>query len=292
MISSFALFLALCSSPALADELPANLRDMLEEAYPKERQNVVNVLKRLYPKSTNEIDKLVKNIDAQKKARVERMGLVEGMRGELAVGGYLSTGNTQEWGVTTAASLRRQGQTWVHSLDLLAELKGENHERTTDRLAASYLARRNLTGTLWFLAGGVRYERDTFAGFSRRFGQSVGPGYQLINNDHLKWDATVGPGFRQTRFIEAPSERQIGLYGRTSFAWQLTDTLKFGQDLSAAIGKGNDSYLSTTSLTTDIYGGFALRLSLAAEVETNPPVGRKKTDTNTRATVVYTFAPH
>jgi putative salt-induced outer membrane protein len=287
-----ALLVALCASPALAAELPPNVGDMLREAYPKERQNVVNVLKRLYPGSSDEIDKLVKQIEEQKKTQVERAGFVEGLRGEVTAGGYISTGNTKEWGVTGTASLKRQGKTWVHSLDLLADIKNENHERVTDRLSASYFGRRNFTGSNWFAVMGLRYERDQFAGYSRRFGQFLGGGYQLVNNDRLKWDVMAGPGFRQTRFIDAENENQLGLYARTTFAWQITDTVKFGEELSAAVGKGNDSYLSTTSVTTDIYGAFALRLSFVGEVETSPPPGRGKVDTYTRATVVYTFQPH
>jgi putative salt-induced outer membrane protein len=280
-----------CANPAEAADLPPNVRDILGEAYAKERSNVINVLKRLYPNSTQEIDKLVKEIDEQKKARVERMDLIAGLRGEVTAGGYLSTGNTDEWGVTGTAALKRQGRTWVHTLDLLAEIKTEDHERVTDRFAASYLLRRNFTSSNWFAAAGLRYERDTFAGYSRRFGQFVGPGYQLVSNQNVKWDVMAGPGFRQTRFIDAPQENQFGLYARTTFSWQLTDTLKFGEDFSAALGKGNDSYLSSTSLTSDIYGNFALRLSFATEIETKPPPDRKKVDTYTRATVVYTFAP-
>ena len=287
-----AAVLVLMPAPAFATDLPTNVRDILREAYPKERQNVVNVLKRLYPDSIDDIDKLVKQLDEQKKAEVERMGVLEGLRGEVAVGGYLSTGNTKEWGVTGTAALRKQGKTWAHAVDLLADVKTEDQERVTDRLKASYLLRRNFLGSPWFVAAGVRYERDTFAGYSRRFGQFVGGGYQLVSNDHVKWDVMAGPGFRQTRFIDAPHDNQVGLYARTSLVWQLTDTLRFGEDLSAAVGKGNDSYLSTTSLTADIYGTFALRLSLVGEVETNPPPDRKKTDTYTRATIVYTFAPH
>ena len=285
-------WIAFSATPAFAGELPANVRDMLREAYPKERQNVVNVLKRLYPGSSDDIDKLAREIDEQKKAQVERMGFTDGLRGEVAAGGYLSTGNTQEWGVSGTASIRRQGKTWVHTLDLLADLKSEDHEKVSDRFAASYFLRRNFSGSDWFATTGLRYERDEFAGFSRRFGQFIGAGYQLVNNDRLKWDVVAGPGLRQTRFIDAPHENQLGLYARSTFAWQATDTLKFGQEVSAAVGKGNDSYLSTTSLTTDIYGDFALRLSFAAEAETSPPPDRKKFDTYTRATVVYTFAPH
>lgn len=265
---------------------------MLTEAYPKERQTIVNVLKRMYPDSTEEIDKLVRQIDEQRKVQVEKMGLVEGLRGEVAVGGYYSTGNTREWGVSGTAALRREGKRWVHSLDLLADVKTEDGERTSERLAASYFLRRNFTGTRWFAAAGLRYERDPFAGFSRRFGQFVGGGYQIASNPRLKWDVMAGPGLRETRSIDDPSDSQLGLYARTTFGWQLTDTLRFGEDLSAAVGSGNDSYLSTTSLTTDVYGGFALRLSFVTELETKPPADRKKIDTYSRASVVYLFQPH
>lgn len=285
--------LALCvwPAPASAAELPADARAMLAEAYPKERQTIVNVLKRLYPDSTGEIDTLVRQIDERKKAKVERMGLVQGLRGEVALGGYYSTGNSREWGITGTAALKREGKRWIHSLDLLADVKSENGEKTSERIAANYLLRRNLTGTDWFLAAGLRYERDPFAGFSRRFGQFAGAGYQIVSNTQLKWDVMAGPGLRETRSPEEPDNRQFGLYARTTFAWQVTDTLKFGEDLSAAVGKGNDSYLSTTSLTTDIYGGFALRLSIAAEIETRPPADRKKVDTYSRASLLYLFQP-
>jgi putative salt-induced outer membrane protein len=285
------LALWVCPAPLSAAQLPPEARAMLTEAYPRERQTIVNVLKRMYPSSTEEIDTLVRQIDEKKKAQVERMGLVQGLRGDVAIGGYYSTGNSKEWGVTGTAALKREGKRWVHSLDLLADVKTEDGKRTSERIAANYSLRRNFTGSNWFFAAGLRYERDPFAGFSRRFGQFVGIGYQIVSNDQWKWDIRAGPGLRETRSSEEPDNRQFGLYARTNFAWQVTDTLKFGEDLSAAVGKGNDSYVSTTSLTTDIYGGFALRLSFAAEIETEPPADRKKVDTYSRASLVYLFQP-
>jgi putative salt-induced outer membrane protein len=287
-----ALALLACPSPLAAAELPPEARTMLQEAYPKERQTIVNVLKRLYPQSSDEIDRLVRQVDEQRKAKVERMGLIKGLRGEVALGGSYSTGNTREWGVSGTLALRREGKRWVHSLDLTADLKTEDGERTSERITANYLLRRNFQGSKWFAAGALRYERDPFAGFSRRFGQFVGPGYQIANNSRLKWDVMAGPGYRQTRSVDEANDKQFGLFARTTLGWQLNDTLKFGEDLSAAIGKGNDTYLSATSLTSDIYGGFALRLSFITELETKPPEHRKKLDTYSRASVVYVFQPH
>lgn len=288
----FLIMLGAWSTAVSGADLPPDARAMLTEAYPKERQSIVNVLKRLYPDSGAEIDKLVRQIDEQKKTQVERMGLIEGLRGEVAIGGYYSTGNTKEWGVTGTAALRREGKLWVHSIDVLADVKTEDGERTSERLAASYFLRRNFLGSNWFATGGLRYERDPFAGFSRRFGQFVGAGYQIANNPRMKWDVMAGPGARETRSVDEPNDRQFGLYARTTFGWQMTDTLKFGEDLSAAIGKGDDTYMSSTSLTSDIYGGFALRLSFITEVETKPPADRKKIDTYSRASLVYVFQPN
>ena len=290
--SCIALGLVSLPGGARAAEVPASAAGMLREAYPKERQTVVNVLKRLYPESTDEIDKLVREIDLQKKTRVEQLGLIGGLRGEVAIGGFYSTGNTKEWGVSGTGAIRREGKRWVNSVDLLADVKNEDGDKVTDRLAATYRLRRNFTASNWFAAGGLSYERDSFAGFSQRLGQFAGAGYQITNGVRVKWDVMAGLGLRQTRFIDAPSENQVGLYARTTFAWQVSDTLKFAEDLSVANGKGNDTYRSTSSLTTDIYGGFALRLSFIGEKETQPPPGRKKLDTYSRASVVYVFQPH
>jgi putative salt-induced outer membrane protein len=274
-----------------AAELPPNARDLLREAYPKERQTIVNVLRRLHPNSTTEISDLVRDLEQQNKEKVEHLGVIEGLRGEVAVGGFYSTGNSKEWGVTGSAALRREGKRWVNSLDLVGDRKSEDGHKVTDRLAATYRLRRNLVRSNWFVTGGLRYDRDTFAGFSRRFGQFVGLGYQLSNNRRFKWDVMAGPGLRQTRFIEAADENQLGVYARTSFIWQLNDALKFTEDLSASFGNGNNTYLSTLSLTSDVHRGFALRLSTTTEIETQPPSNRKKVDTQSRASVVYVFQP-
>jgi putative salt-induced outer membrane protein len=294
-------FLFLClallaSRPAFATaappaKLPPTVRDMLREAYPKERPTLVNIVKRLYPNSIDEIDKLVKAIDEEKKIRVTRADFIAGLRGEVSAGGYLTTGNTQEWGVTASVSIKRQARWWVHALDLRADVKEEKQQRTEERLFAGYTLRRNFAGTAWFAAGGLRAERDRFQGFDSRFGAFIGPGYQIANNDRVKWEIYGGPGFRQTRFIDAPNQSQLGMFARTVFGWEISDTLRFSEDLSAGIGKGNDTYQSTTALTTNLYGDLAIRLSFVAERESEPPAGRKKNETYTRGSLVYTFEP-
>jgi hypothetical protein len=44
-----------------------------------------------------------------------------------------------------------------------------------------------------------------------------------------------------------------------------------------------------TSLTSDLYGRLSGRLSFGLDVETDPPEGREKVETYTRASLVYDF---
>jgi hypothetical protein len=145
-----AAMLAVSASPALATDLPPNVQDMLREAYPKERQTVVNVLKRLYPDSTAEIDAIVKQVDERRKAQVESMGFVEGLRGEVAAGGYVSTGNTQEWGVSGTAAIRRQGRTWSHSHPIFSAATSPAHPGSPSAAFAT-----NATSSPAFRGGSV-----------------------------------------------------------------------------------------------------------------------------------------
>jgi len=185
-----------------AAQLPPDARAMLTEAYPKERQAVVNVLKRLYPGSADEIDTLVRWIADEKKLQVEQLGLIQGLRGEVSIGGYYSTGNTKERGASGTIAVRHEGKRWVNAFDVEADIKTEDGIKTTERAAANYIARRNFEGSRWFAAAGLRYERAPFAGLSRRFGQFIAPGYQLLSSEHVKWDVLAGPGARETRYVD------------------------------------------------------------------------------------------
>ena len=87
------------------------------------------------------------------------------------------------------------------------------------------------------------------------------------------------------------SADQFGVFARTVFAWNPTDMIQLREDLSAGVGRGNDSYASITSLTTNVYGDFSLRASFTVELETQPPPGREELETYTRFGIVYSFEP-
>lgn len=279
----------LIAEPAVAQDLPPTVEAMLREAKREERKAVVNVAKRMYPASIDQIDKLVTKIQADEKAQVAKADFVEGFTGEASIGGFITTGNTDEWGVTGSIAMERRAQKWVHILDARIDIKEEDGERTEERVYGNYTLRRNFVGSKWFAFTGLRFEHDEFQGISRRFGLAAGPGYQIVDNSKVKWDLLGGPVLRQTNFVGEPSETTVGIFGRTRFSWEISDTLRFSQNADMAVDGENNSFAATSALTSDLYGRFALRLSYTIEVETDPPEGREKTETYTRASLIYDF---
>jgi len=85
--------------------------------------------------------------------------------------------------------------------------------------------------------------------------------------------------------------------------WKISDNLKFSQDTggtyasdaqgftsaSAVIDSDNISFAATSAFDAKLLGALSARFSYTIEHETNPPVGRIKTDTLSRATLVYDF---
>src|SRR3546814_10340233 len=70
-----------------------------------------------------------------------------------------------------------------------------------------------------------------------------------------------------------------------AFRWDITPRLGFSQDASAFLAD-NSSFVSTSALTTRLFGALSSRLSFDVRHETEPPAGSVKTDTVSRVTLV------
>ena len=99
----------------------------------------------------------------------------------------------------------------------------------------------------------------------------------------------AGPALRQTDYSDGRAVNEPAVFLRTRFDWKMTDTLRFSEEADIGIAKGNSTLNSTTALTANLYGALSGRLSFNYKKETDPPEGRKKTDTSTRVSLVYDF---
>jgi len=278
------------ASPAEAQQAPpSTLGDLLREATPKERKTIENVAKRLYPSSRPEIDKLVDRIEDEEKAQVGRQRFAQGWSGEGSLGASVSSGNTSEWSASASLDIQRKGPRWKHNFGFDIDLKQSEGDRTAEQWSTQYRARRDISHSPWFAFASIHYEHDRLQGIERRFTETVGAGYQLIDRDELELELSSGPALRQTRFYDQADENRIAAFIGTELKWEITDTLTFKGKAGAVLDSDSSTLSSSTSLTTNIYGRLSGRLSFDVDVETRPPEGKRKVDTETSMSLVLGF---
>lgn len=301
MISAALAVLALPAA-ALAEPIPANVSAMIEAAAkdPAKLKVVADIAKQTNPASAAEIDARVGEIAAAAEAaRVEKLSsqtFFEGWTGEGEAGGFVSTGNTEETGVAVGLGLKKESLKWRHRVDAVADYRKTDGVMTKERYFAGYEGNYKFTDRL-YAVGALSWEKDQFAGIDRRFAESLGLGYRVIDQKTLRLDVDASVAARQTDYVrpkvaipgKSYSESTVGgrLGGR--LVWDISDSTSLSE-VAVAYFDGNGNTLeSTTALTTRLSGALAARASFNIRQESDPPFGREKTDTTTRASLVYSF---
>lgn len=276
-------------SPAVAQELPAGLAELLREANPQERDTLKDVAKRLYPTQRKAIDDMIDRIKDEQEAQVGKSSIVEGWTGEGSLGGNIASGNTDEWNFSAALNIKREGPRWEHKIEVNIDFSEAEGARTDERISTAYRARRDFVRSPFFGFGALSYDRDRFQGISHRFTESVGGGYELIDTDNLDWDVYAGPALRQTDFSDGTYTNQLGAFIATDFKWEVTDRLTLREYLGAVLARQNKSFRTTTSLTNNLYGKLSARVEFTVDAETDPPASAENTDIYSRVSLVYDF---
>ena len=104
----------------------------------------------------------------------------------------------------------------------------------------------------------------------------------------LEFDA--GPAVRYTSFYDgAPDEQRLAGRGGLNMKWTPLPRLTLAQELAVYVEKENTTAASTTSVETLLFGPLKGRLSYAVQYERDAPPDQKRTDTVSRASLVYSF---
>ena len=284
----------LLASPALADPIPPPVAAMIDAAAGDAAQLkvVADLARKTNPASVAEIDAKVAAITtAADKAREERLaaqGMFEGWTGSGDVGGFISSGNTENRGLAVGVNLGKETRSWKHSLRGQVDYQEDQGVTSRERFFAGYEGNWKFSQRA-FVVLGLSYERDRFTGFNSRFTQAIGVGYRLFDGAGFTLALDGGPALRQTRFTNGVSENTLAARAGLNGKWVISPSLTLTQTASYYADNINNSLLSLTQLTAKLNGRLSARLSLQANNESNPPPGRENTDTVTRATLVYNF---
>ncbi|QZH74734.1 MAG: DUF481 domain-containing protein [Erythrobacter sp.] len=300
---------AMAQDAALPDAARAMIEAAIATGDADSVSAVVTAARSAFPDHTAEIDAMHAAFNARRaeqaaaaaaaqEAAMRQAGVFDNWSGQGEVGGFLSTGNTEELGGTASLALHRRGIDWEHRLRFAADFRRANGVTTREQLLAQYEPRFQINERL-FAYGLTQFERDRGQGFTERYAVSGGLGYRLIDGDALDLAIKAGPAYRITSFNDGTTTSRIaGLFG-ADFDWQITDSLKLTQDANATAETGGEVLLivdgANTSLNavTGLEAGLAERLtarvSYTVDYNSNPPAGSVGTDTLTRFTLIYGF---
>ncbi len=288
MFAAATVMTAVLHSAAMAAPVPSAVDAMIRAAG-DDLDTVVKVAKNAHPQSAAEIDALVASLQAQRAAEREQRladaGLFDAWSGEGELGVAYTTGNTKDFGVSASIGLRKDGLQFRHKLRGLVDRQKTNGVLTRDRSLADYELNYKFNERLYAYGLGG-WERNRFAGYSRRFSESFGAGYSVFDSDDLRLDVTAGPALQQTRYIDGRRENEATARAGAELAWAIRDDLKLSETAAVFFGS---QWTSTTALTFAINDALSSRASFDIIHEIDPPFGRRATDTATRLSLVYGF---
>ncbi|WP_375289815.1 YdiY family protein [Qipengyuania sp.] len=300
------------AAPARA-AVPEPVRAMIDAAIatgdPAKVAAVVEVAKQTNPDDKGEIDALHQTFLAAKaeekrvaeEKRIEgirQAGLFENWSGKGELGGFRSTGNSDNLGFSAALTAKREGIDWTHQVRARADYQSTNGVKTREKYFAAYEPRYQLEDDL-FIYGLAQAERDTFQGFDARYALSGGLGYQVVKKPELNLNVKAGPALRLVDYTTGETDTRLaGLIG-VDFDWTVADGLKLTQDTNAVAETGGsavaifDSRNTTLSVITGLEARISKKLSsrfsYQVDYQSNPPAGKVETDTLSRITIVYGF---
>lgn len=280
--------------PSVENSTP--VQAMLDAAMKAGDEGAVNAIVK-YAKAADkeraaEFEKLASSWKQQRREAAERQireaAFLDLVKGRAELGGYVTTGNSETVGLTGVLDLKREALRWRHKLKLQADYQESLGQTVRERYLAAYEPNFKVDDRAYVYGAG-QFESDRFLGFSERYSLSAGAGYTAVKTPTLKIDLEVGPAFRHTAFTDNSIESQIAARGKLDLDWKLSRGVTFSQDASAYMQDANSTVTTMTALRARLFGPFSAQMSYAMNYESMPPIGRKTTDTTSRASLLIDF---
>ena len=225
---------------------------------------------------------------AAERARLAAAKFWENWKGEGQIGASQSSGNTKSAGVSAGVALARKGIDWTQRMRAQADYQRTNGQTSVERYLVELEPQYRINDRA-FAFGLGRWEHDRILGYDTRWNLSGGFGYKVIDNKKMTLSLKGGPAFRQTDFVNGKEDTELTALAGVDFGWQLSPTLRLTQVASTIIGEANGSTNSLTALNAKLTGALSARIAYSAQIDTSPPPGIERVDTQTRFTLVYGF---
>lgn len=290
ILSAAALLFA--SAGASAAPIPPDVEAMVRAASGDDLAAVARVAKSAHPGSAAEIDALVKRLQKEaadaRRERLARAGFLDEWSGSGLAGLTRTTGNTNDLGITAGFNVTKDGLHFRHKLNSALDRQTTNGVLTRNKYLVGYEMDYKFNARA-YVYGAVAWDKATFAGIDRRYSESAGVGYTLINNDRMRLDVTGGLAFRQTvysPFAVVPEGDRSTARMTLDYSWKITDGVTLTEKAEYFVGS---EIRSVTALNLPVRDALSAQVAFDVTYQDEIPAGREHTDTATRLGLVYSF---
>ena len=203
--------------------------------------------------------------------------------------GYVGTsGNTDTDTYNTELLFTLTTENWLHNLKFQALGSQENSQAKAERYYLEDKSDYNLDEKQYLFVKNS-YTDDRFSGFEYQAAVSAGYGRHLINSDSIQLEGFGGLGYRQNNEIGGVNDGEAIITLGEKLTWSISDNAALTHSFTTEIGDERAISIFEVGLETNIIGDITTKIAFQARNNSEVPVGRKKIDTLTSVSLVYSF---
>ncbi len=204
------------------------------------------------------------------------------LKASIAVGFVNTAGNTEITTLNVEQKLDYQpvGSPWQASQFFNIVYGKQSGTENANLLKTGARIDYGLTPRLSVFAGGS-YERNKFAGISRRFEEPVGLAFAVIKTDKQDLSFEGGLNFTQQRDLAGVNNNYTAARAAGKYQYSFSEKSNISQNVEFLpnLDTGKDYRInSETALTAPISSRISMKLSYVIHFDNLPEPGFKKTD--------------
>jgi putative salt-induced outer membrane protein YdiY len=221
--------------------------------------------------------------------------------GDVELGLVLSSGNTESTAIRANAELQHEMKDFRNKylIQTLFQRNSQFDRENNSKTSNTTGQRLNLVGqsnykfyrSEFSIFGRGAYLNDRFGAFREQASVAAGSAMRIYEEGDNYWDIETGPGFAHQETADGDRSTGVIWYAATNLDYQLNEHNSFRQSLewSVSLDGKNSSWQSRSAFTSQVSGQLSMRLGFLVKYDSSPGEFRAKTDTETSATLVYSF---
>ena len=211
-----------------------------------------------------------------------------GLATQVEFGAIFTSGNTENENIKYKIVLDWVQQNWDYKFTSDGFRSSQDGISNAQRLYHSASANYTIN-EVSYAQGRVAYENDKFSGFDNQSDVTFSYGRNILQNrDNMSLALTAGVGARRSVIAGDADTEGLARFA-ANYLWNLSESADFIQDFSVDAGSNSSIYRTETGVQTDILENLSLKFTVKVKHQTEVPVDREKTDTETAITLVLNF---